>query len=477
MLRRRIFIGSTFAAMTSLKARAARLRTMVSSADATALQGSLQDRIVFKGSDDYERLRQFAVFNAKKPKRYPEAIIMAQSVDDVVSGVKLARARGWQVGVRSGGHSWAAQHTRDKAILINLALLRELSVDPVARIATVSPSITGDQLNAVLQDQYGLMFPSAHGVGVGLGGFVMCGGHGWNARNWGPGCANLVALDVVTAGGELIHASETENSDFWWAARGAGPGYFAAAVRYYLQVHPMPKFMRHSSYIFSTEHLENVVRWVNDNAVGFPKGLEVVMLGRNPTGTPVLFLGGTAMADTEEEADAMLDLMEACPGAQAATTRKLKTTIKVPYRVEQPTESLPAGYRFPIDNIWTSAPSDQIVPLMRDVFTNFTEPKSYLFWQCWGPVHDTTNMAYSVQGNIYIAINAVYLDPAHDERNMAWAVSQTKKLGSIAVGAQMNDENMTLHPQRYLSAASAMRLEALRAKHDPERRFVSFLRV
>jgi hypothetical protein len=280
-------------------------------------------------------------------------------------------------------------------------------------IATVSPNIAGDVLNTALQDQYGLMFPSAHGVGVGWGGVVMCGGHG---------CANLVALDVVNADGELIHASETENPDFWWAARGAGAGYFGAAVRYYLRVYPIPKVMRHSTYIFSTEHLESVVRWVNDNAVGFPKGLEVVMLGRNPTGTaPVLFLGGTAMADTEADADAdaMLDIMETCLGAQAATTRKLKTPIKVPYRVEQPAESLPAGYRFAIDNIWTSSSSDQIMPLIRDVFTNFASPKSYLFWQCWGPIHDTSNMAYSVQGNIYIAINAVYLDATEDDKQMA----------------------------------------------------------
>ncbi len=53
---------------------------------------------------------------------------MAESVDDIVAGVKLAKAKGWQVGVRSGGHSWAAQHTRDKAILINLAKLDEISV-------------------------------------------------------------------------------------------------------------------------------------------------------------------------------------------------------------------------------------------------------------------------------------------------------------------------------------------------------------
>lgn len=478
MLNRRTMMGAALAAMAGVKARAARLKAIATPAQAAALSAQLQDRIILKGADDYERIRQFSIFNLRKPKRYPEAIAMVESVDDVVAAVKLARAKGWQIGVRSGGHSWMAPHTRDGAILINLAKLQEIEIDPVARIAKVSPSVTGNDLNAILQDQHGLMFPSAHGVGVGLGGFVMCGGHGWNARNWGPGCANLIGLDLVTAAGDLIHASETENSDYLWAARGGGPGFFAVAVRYYLAVHPDPKAKKHSSYLFTMDHLEEVATWVNDNAVGFPLGLEVVMIGRlGADNKPVLFLGATALADTDEEADAMLDVMEQNPAAPKATTRKLKTTIKIPYRIEQPTDSLAAGHRFAIDNIWTNAPSAKLIPLMRDLFTDYPCPKANIFWQCWGPVHKLPDMAYSVQGNVYLSSNAVYTDEADDDRFTKWAVEKMKKLNSVSVGAQMNDEDMAAHPARYLSAYASAKLERLRGKYDPEHRFVSFLKA
>jgi FAD/FMN-containing dehydrogenase len=354
--------------------------------------------------------------------------------------------------------------------------MQEMSVDAPARVATVSPAVEGQALNAVLQDQYHLMFPSAHGVGIGLGGFCLCGGHGWNSRMWGPGCANLRAVDVIDADGELVHADEQQNTDFLWAARGAGPGYFAAAVRLYLDVHPEPKFKKRSVYVLPMDTLESVSTWVRDHCNDFPKFFEVVLIGRAVNGVPTLIMNGTAMEDDERTVDQTLELLETCPGVDRATTRRFKVVTQLPYRFEQPTEGQPAGYRFAVDNIWTSAPSSELVPLLRPLFTEFPTPKSYAFWQCWGPVQNLKNMAYSVQGDVYLASNAVYTDAADDARCSDWAVTAMRRLDAVSLGAQMNDDDMLHHPARYLSAEAAARLELLRAKYDPEHRFVSFLR-
>jgi len=118
--------------------------------------------------------------------------------------------------------------------------MQEISIDAQAKIAKISPSVSGNTLNKKLREEYDLFTPSAHGVNVGMGGFMMCGGHGWNSRQFGLGCENLLALDLVTAEGKLIHASETENSDYLWAARGSGPGFFGAATRYYVKLHERP---------------------------------------------------------------------------------------------------------------------------------------------------------------------------------------------------------------------------------------------
>jgi FAD/FMN-containing dehydrogenase len=435
----------------------------------------LADRIVYRGEPRYEALRQAATWNARKPERYPNAIVLAESEADVIAAVRLAGKRGWQVSARSGGHSWSAAHTRDNALQINLARMKQIEIDPDGRLAKISPSVYGNALNKQLRDQHQLFTPSAHGVNVGMGGFVMCGGHGWNSRVFGLGCENLLALDLVDARGELIHASASENPDYYWAARGSGPGFFGVATRYYMRLHPKPPVMRSRGFTFAGEELETVVSWVRDTMTTFPAILEVVMLGRQTDGVPTVTLIGNCLGDTESEVNEALAILDRCPAMSRAKTT-WNRDITVPYDVEPPTDSNPTGARFAVDNIWTNATSADLVPLLRQLFTHFPTPKSYVFLQVWGPVRKLPDMAYSVQGDIYLSSNAVYYDPADDARCEAWAVEAMRRLDGISIGGQMNDENIAHHPARYQSDESARRLERLRSKYDPQRRFPGYLK-
>jgi hypothetical protein len=144
--------------------------------------------------------------------------------------------------------------------------------------------------------------------------------------------------------------------------------------------------------------------------------------------------------------------------------------------VEPPDETQPTGARHAVDNIWTNASAAELVPLLRGLVPEFPTPQSHIFWQCWGPIRKLPDMAYSVQADVYIAINAVYYDPADDTRCEAWVVKSAKRLDSISVGGQMNDENTEHHMARYLSDEASKRLEAMREKYDPQRRFPGFLR-
>jgi FAD/FMN-containing dehydrogenase len=394
----------------------------------------------------------------------------------VVAAVKLAAERGWQVSARSGGHSWSASHTRDNSVQVNLARMKEIDVDVRAGIVKVSPSVYGNVLNKKLREEYGLFTPSAHGVNVGMGGFVMCGGHGWNSRVFGLGCANLQALDVVTADGTLIHASETENSDYLWAARGSGPGFFGVATRYYLKVHRRPPVAKSSGHIYGIGELEPLITWVRQAMASFPRNLEVVVEAQVRNGTPTILLAATCHGDSDQQVMAALGILDSCPVAGKALSRWANKDVIVPFDVEQPTEIQPTGARFAVDNIWTNASAAQLMPFMHQLCTDFPTPQSNLFIQCWGPIQKLPDMAYSVQADLYIACNAVYYDPADDARCAAWVVDATKRLDSISVGAQMNDENTEHHMARYLSAEASRRLEAMRNKYDPQRRFPGFLR-
>ena len=82
-----------------------------------------------RGEPGYEQARVGRVFNARRPDRFPAAVLLAADDDDVIAGVRLAAERGWTVSVRSGGHSWAAWSLRDDALLIDLGALRDMAYD------------------------------------------------------------------------------------------------------------------------------------------------------------------------------------------------------------------------------------------------------------------------------------------------------------------------------------------------------------
>jgi len=480
MVTRREFLDTlaSAGALAAAVVRPSLAQTPTPAAPATQVAATdpLAGRITFRGEPRYEALREAASWNARKPNRFPNAIVLAESDGDVIAAVKLAAQRNWQVSTRSGGHSWSASHTRDNSVQINLARMKQIEIDPDAMIARISPSIYGNVLNKQLRDQFQLFTPSAHGVNVGMGGFAMCGGHGWNSRVFGLGCENLVALDLVDSRGELIHASEGENSDYLWAARGSGPGFFGSATRYYVRLHPRPQVMRTHGFVFGSEELENVVGWVRETMASFPAILEVVMIGRQKDGEPVFTLIGNCLGSTEAEVSAALAILDSCPAASRAKSNWLRDIV-VPYDVEPPTDSNPTGARFAVDNIWTSAPSAALLPLLRPLFTGFPTPASYVFIQIWGPIRKLPDMAYTVQGDIYISSNAVYYDPADDARCEAWAVQAMRNLDAISIGGQMNDENIQHHPARYLSVEASRRLEQLRHRYDPQGRFPGYLKT
>ncbi len=108
---------------------------------------TFQGRLYWRGDDGYEQERIGPVFNGRKPNRYPAAILKAAHEQDVIAAVRLARERGLKISVRSGGHSWAAWSVRDDALLIDLASMREISLDMDTSIVRVNPAVTGGELS------------------------------------------------------------------------------------------------------------------------------------------------------------------------------------------------------------------------------------------------------------------------------------------------------------------------------------------
>jgi FAD/FMN-containing dehydrogenase len=439
------------------------------------LTTQLQGRLYLRGEAGYEELRLGSVWNARKPARYPPAIVMAESESDVVAAVQLAKAKGWQVGVRSTGHSWVAPHTRDNALLINLSRIQDIAVDTESNVVSVTPAVQGQVLGKALRDKQ-LMFPTGHCYGVGLGGYVLSGGHGWNSRLWGPACASLRALDVITAEGALIHADKDHNTDYFWAARGAGPGFFGVATRFYLQAHALPTVMRLSRYEFSLDVLEELFTWVRTNMETFPRILEVLIQGSAPDGTPRLKITAVALGYSDQEVADALGIIDSAPFINKATSKALGIHVVLPAQEESPTAQEPHGARIAMDGTWTSAPAAALIPRLRELFSSYPTAKSFVMWQSWGPVQKLDDMAYSIQADVYISCGAVYEDAADDAKCDAWVNGNMRRLEDLSAGSMMNDDNMIGRKSRYLSDDASRRLDVLRARHDPHGLFVSFLK-
>lgn len=140
--------------------------------------------------------------------------------------MRLAAERGLHVGVRSGGHSWIANGVRHGGLTIDLSALSSVAYDPRTQIVAVGPAARSADIDAELA-RHDRFFPTGHAPSVGVGGFLIGGGYGWNSRVYGPACLNAIAADVVLADGRLVRADE----DVLWALRGCGPGFFGVAVR------------------------------------------------------------------------------------------------------------------------------------------------------------------------------------------------------------------------------------------------------
>lgn len=178
------------------------------------------------------------VFNQRRAveTRVPRAVVHATTAAHVSQAVRLANELKCRVSVRSGGHSWAGWSVRDDALLIDLGALpggkydvqsgaAGLDYDERTKIVSCPPSATGRRVNGFLEGK-GRMFAGGHCPDVGLGGFLLQGGMGWNCKNWGWACESIVGLDAVTADGREVFCSRGENADLFWAARGSGPGEF-----------------------------------------------------------------------------------------------------------------------------------------------------------------------------------------------------------------------------------------------------------
>src|SRR5450631_573734 len=190
---------------------------------------------VLRPSDvGYEQAHQ--VYNAMIEKR-PALIAQCVDVADVIAAVNFAREHELTLAVRGGGHSGPGLGTCDDGLVIDLAGMKGIRVDPAARTVRVEGGCTWGEVDHATHP-FGLATPSGFISSTGVGGLTLGGGIGYLARSLGLVIDNLLSVDLVLADGGFVTASAVEHTDLFWAVRGGG-GNFGVATSFLFQLHPM----------------------------------------------------------------------------------------------------------------------------------------------------------------------------------------------------------------------------------------------
>ena len=430
-------------------------------------EGEIHER----GDAGYETARRSTVWNALTPDRYPDLILIAANEDDCVRGVRIAADLGRGLGVRSGGHSWAGNHLREGGVLLDLSRLDSVAIDPETGTAIVEPGTTGDRLDALLEP-HDLFFPVGHCAGVGLGGYLLQGGFGWNGRVHGPACASVEAIDLVTADGRCLRADERENADLFWAARGSGPGFFGVVTRFHLRLYERPPAMANGVVTYPLDVLEEVVAWAEEIGPRIPRYMELMLiLHRDETGAPELAVTGPVLAPTAAEAREALALLGTCPVIDRAKLNVPYAPATLPDLFAAVGQSYPDEHRYAVDNMWTGAGGAELAPGIRRIAESMPEAPSHMLWMNWGDSPERPAMAYGLEDRTYIALYSVWTDPARDEANVDWVTGNMRAMEPLARGIQLADENLGRRAAPFTSGDRLERLDRLRGVHDPSRLF------
>lgn len=189
------------------------------------------------GPDDPGYHDARAVFNGMIDK-FPRLITQCTTADDIVAAIRHGVDRGLEIAVRGGGHSARGSATTEDGLVIDLRRMNSVEIDPVCRVARVGGGATWADFDRAAQ-RYGLATTGCRNSLTGVAGLTLGGGSGWLERQFGFACDNLLSVDLVTADGRQLTASETEHPDLFWALHGGG-GNFGVATSLTFRLHPVP---------------------------------------------------------------------------------------------------------------------------------------------------------------------------------------------------------------------------------------------
>ena len=405
------------------------IETTTAAAQTTDLEG-LRDAI--RGSviapDDAEYDAARAIWNGAIDRR-PACIARCTGVADVVAAIRFARDRDVLVAVRSGGHGVAGHAVCDGGLVIDLAPMKGIRVDPVARTARAEAGVLWGELDRETQ-LHGLATVGGIVTHTAIAGLTLGGGIGWLTRRHGATVDNLLSVDLVTAEGRLLTASRDENRDLFWGIRGGG-GNFGVVTSFEYRLHPVGPTVLAGPIFHPLEAAREVLAAYREFVATAPDEVTTIFelsvappvsfLPPDVHGKPIVMIGACYAGEPEDGIEVVRPLKEFGNPIVDLLEPKPYTALQSMFD-----PSVPHGWH----RYWKSV---ELPPLTDDAIDTLvahawvqTSPKSYcIVFQLGGALARAreNETAFSQRDAAHnVNINAVWTeDDPEGERHVAWA--------------------------------------------------------
>ena len=426
--------------------------------------------VITPSEPDYDEAR--AIHNGLVDRR-PAVIVRAQTTDDVVAALTFAREAGLEVSVRGGGHNVAGRAVTEGGVMISLADMRKVTVDPERSTATAQGGATWADFNTAT-GEHGLAVTGGLISTTGIAGYTLGGGLGWLMSKYGLAADNLESVELVTASGDVLQVDDASHPDLFWALRGGG-GNFGVATSFTYRVHPVSQITG-GLIAHPFDAAPDVLRFYREAAAGLPDDASVFAgLVHAPDGSGaklaalvVFHLGEPDVAERDLE-----------PFKSFGSPAVVEVG-PMPYTVMNTIldEAYPAGAL----NYWLSSFVDELSdPFIDTAVEQFAATPSpmnaILFEHFHGAVTRVGPTETAVphrQPGWNILIPTEWMDPAETDANVAWTRETFAALRPhMATRRWLNylGDDQADDAIRNAYGPNYERLREVKRKHDPENVF------
>jgi FAD/FMN-containing dehydrogenase len=442
--------------------------------DATVreLRDALRGEVVLPGDAAYDEAR--SVWNGSIDRR-PALIARCAGTGDVIAAIGFARSEGLTVAVRGGSHNVAGNATCDGGLVIDLSPMKGVRVDAEKRTVRAQAGLTWGELDSETQ-AFGLATTGGLVTSTGVAGYTLGGGIGWLMRKYGLACDNLISADLVTADGQTVRASETENAELLWGLRGGG-GNFGVVSEFEFRLHPVSQVMG-GLVAWPAEAAGDVLRfwrdWVRDTPdelctmAAFLYAPPEPFVPPEVVGSPIFAIACFHLDPEGRAEDDLRPLRDLGPAVDVLGP--------MPYSAIQGMfdGGVPRGSR----NYWRSGYVDELTDEAIDAITSQTggipAPMGQVHIHQMGGAVSRVPEGATAFGNrdagFLMNFIGLWLDPAEDEPNTAWVRAASDAMEPYGTGARyvnfLADEGEAGVRSAY-EAETFARLQSLKAGYDP----------